>query len=258
MNVLVRSHTDTSGSGGLTIGLHTVLRSDLIDYVAFFLTGEMSFPLPINQWEALNQQFNEQVYNLYQSDEDNATAIATLNAVSAESVGEFIDTIVADGSAGESVALADIPPTVLPITRDRIKVEYSGRAEKTSATETISLYFSGNVIANFAFVPVLTDGAWRIQVTIIRTASDSIKCTTAFGFADEFSFIEYAELGGIDFSAPNTLDLQWTPSGSGTLTFYQGDIWKMPTRYSSVEEHPYLLSESGDSLTSESGDYLRG
>lgn len=63
--VLLRSHTDTAGSGGLTVGLHIVDLADLSDYEDFILAGEMTFALPINQWEGLNAELNTQLYNVY-------------------------------------------------------------------------------------------------------------------------------------------------------------------------------------------------
>lgn len=73
MDILLRSHTDTSGGGGFTIGEHTIDRADLSDYEDFIRSGEMSFSLPINQFDGLNQQLNEQIYNLYISDIAGAT-----------------------------------------------------------------------------------------------------------------------------------------------------------------------------------------
>lgn len=72
-----------TGSFGLSVGLHTVSRSDLHLYETFILASEMSFPLPINQFEGLNQQFNEQIYNLYQSDEAIASGSGFVTSVDA-------------------------------------------------------------------------------------------------------------------------------------------------------------------------------
>lgn len=68
MPITLRSHTDTSGSGGLAIGEHLIDLIDVPTYDPFVRTGDMSFPLPINQWVGLNQQLNEQILELYNSD----------------------------------------------------------------------------------------------------------------------------------------------------------------------------------------------
>lgn len=70
MDVQVRVHEDFDLGGGasLTQGIHSLPIEDLPSYEAAILDGRMFFPLEINEFKALNQQLNEQIYNLYQSD----------------------------------------------------------------------------------------------------------------------------------------------------------------------------------------------
>lgn len=65
MTVEIRSHVDTSGSGGLAEGIYSVTFNKLPDYVSFFDSGAMTFHLPINQFEGLNREINRQIFNLY-------------------------------------------------------------------------------------------------------------------------------------------------------------------------------------------------
>lgn len=67
-DVTVRSHSDTSGIGGLDVGMHVVDRADLPDLEAFILDGQITFHLPIKDLAALNQQLNEQILRSYLSD----------------------------------------------------------------------------------------------------------------------------------------------------------------------------------------------
>lgn len=86
MDVLLHSHTDSSGEGGLTAGDHLVNRNLITDYEAQFISGEITASLPINQWRGLNQQLNEQIFNLYKSDVEIASLIPNISDVAYNSV----------------------------------------------------------------------------------------------------------------------------------------------------------------------------
>lgn len=80
MDVQVRVHEDFDLGGGfaLTQGIHDVSREVLFNYLPEILTGNLFFPLEINQFDALNQQLNEQIYLLYKSDSDIKNSIPSV------------------------------------------------------------------------------------------------------------------------------------------------------------------------------------
>lgn len=73
-DVDLRSHRDTSGDGGLDVGIYTVDRSVLVDYVDQIAANDITFHLPIKDLDGLNHELNKIVYQLFQSDEAIAAA----------------------------------------------------------------------------------------------------------------------------------------------------------------------------------------
>lgn len=73
-NITVRSHVDTSGSGGLSEGLHTIDRADVPTYETQIDNNDITFFLPIVDIRGLNRELNQQIKNLYLSDEEVASS----------------------------------------------------------------------------------------------------------------------------------------------------------------------------------------
>lgn len=69
MDVQVRVHKsfDLGGGYALAQGIHTLPVKDLLNYETAILDGRMFFALEINQIEALNEQLNQQIFNLYKA-----------------------------------------------------------------------------------------------------------------------------------------------------------------------------------------------
>lgn len=70
MDIQVRVHEDFDLGGGyaLTQGVHSIPLDELANYEQAILDGILFFPLQIKDLDNLNQQLNEQIFNLYQSD----------------------------------------------------------------------------------------------------------------------------------------------------------------------------------------------
>lgn len=91
MDVQVRVHEDFDLGGGfaLTQGIHDVPREELPNYETAILDGRLFFPLEIKDLDALNQQLNEQIYNLYRSDLDVVASVPPFD-ISSPVAGEVL------------------------------------------------------------------------------------------------------------------------------------------------------------------------
>lgn len=170
MNVQVRVHEDFDLGGGFTLaqGIHDVPREDLPDYEPEILNGNLFFPLEINQFEALNQQLNEQILNLYKSDLDIAALVPPFDITSPTAH----DLLTFDGVnwinvARPTIAITDFSGTV-PINR--------GGTGQTTANAALNAFLptqtgnSGKFLqtdatnSSWATVPAATPAGSNTQV----------------------------------------------------------------------------------------------
>lgn len=153
MDVQVRVHEDFDLGGGfaLTQGIHDVSREVLFNYLPEILNGNLFFPLEINQFDALNQQLNEQIYLLYKSDSDIKNSIPSVPLTTKGDLLGFSTSNVrvpvgadgtflkADSAAARGVSWASIPTGITvnstPITggtNNNVLFQASGNVSQSS------------------------------------------------------------------------------------------------------------------------------
>lgn len=236
MDISIRVHEDFDLGGGvaLTQGIHDVARVDLPDYETVIKDGRFFFPLEINKFEELNQQLNEQIFNLYQSDNEIAALIPPFE----------IDTPTQDDLLTFNVdAWVNVPRSNLFLSEFSgtlgITKGGTGQTNATNAFAALSpLTTAGDILGystGNARVPVGTDG----QVLTVDTAqARKVKWATptvttpagsntqvqynnsgAFGASSNFTFTSASNrlgIGSAIIQTPNSTSLFFgsTPNAS--------------------------------------------
>jgi hypothetical protein len=199
MDVQVRVFEDFDLGGGyaLTEGVHTLQVEDLPNYETVILDGRLFFPLRIKDLDALNQQFNEQIYNLYLSD----LAVPADERI----IGEFFIDISSGGiSASEYTCTFDA--NLLQNDGDKIEAFFCGVFATSGDDKQVSLLLDDQPLFDTG-VKSAGEGNWELILRLIRIDSDTVKASAVFR-NDVDVETDYVEVTGLDFTSVLDLTLE--------------------------------------------------
>lgn len=212
MQILVRSHEDTSGFGGLAEGLHNVNLGDLAGLETFILDGRITFPLPIKDLTGLNSQINAQIYYLYRQ-----------IASQSRTLFDFYTNRATTGTAEESLYDGVIDAGDLSNDGDKVEAFFSGGISSAFGNlKIIRVYFAGTLVAEISSTNI--DLYWLFDIELIRSANDTVKISVD-SMIGSSPMATYAEVGSLDLAASAySLELRAeTADGAGDVTAKMGN-----------------------------------
>ncbi|MEO6498295.1 MAG: hypothetical protein ABIN95_04750 [Mucilaginibacter sp.] len=125
------------------------------------------------------------------------------------------------GAATETDIFAlSVAASELPANGTKIVLRSFGTLNTVAGTNTLKVYFGGQVVFNSGSLTVATAGSFSAETTIMRTAATTAKAITVFtstGSGLNTTVVE-TDLTGVSYAGANITKLTGTGSASNTMT----------------------------------------